>query len=95
MVLWILNSITRYLKFTAESQEYVKDPHIPTLYIKVCMKPKNNQVTYTFFEKSVNMKYTVVEYSGISWEDKKSTLGQEVAWKRQRHKRKVNDPLHL
>ena len=76
-----MNGICRDLKFTVESQNQYPDNHLPTLDAKISLlSPEEGPqvVTYTYYEKEVNTKYTTLEASAMCPEETNQMLSQEV-----------------
>ena len=69
----IMNSITRDLTFTTESQEQYPDELMPTLDSKIALETNEEsgtqRITYTFFEKPNNSKYTTIENTAMDVPD--------------------------
>ena len=76
-----MNCVAHDLSFTTEPQSQYPDNHLPTLDAKLSMilHEGAQRVTYSFFEKPTNSKYTTLETSAACKEDKKSQLSQEIA----------------
>ena len=54
-----LNSVTKFLKFTFETEEDFKDRYIPTLDTKIKVDPWRNRYVHTYYEKPMNCKWVL------------------------------------
>ena len=81
-LLIVMNSISRDLNFTVESKEDFPDLHLPTLDTKLRLlyNPDGtaDNITYTFYEKDMNTRYTTIETTAQPQKDIIQALSQEV-----------------
>lgn len=84
----IMNSVDKELRFTTESQEQYQDGHMPTLDMKIALindtNSANQVITYTFFEKPNNSKYTTIENTAMDSDQRNQQLSMEVVRRLQR-----------
>ena len=72
-----MNSIFPFLSLTVETELDYPDQYIPTLDLKVRMLD-NGTLTYTYYEKPMANKFTIMEAAAISVDSQNAILVQEV-----------------
>ena len=82
VLLLIMNSISRDLTFTVESQEDFSNGYLPTLDTQLKLTQKG--ITYKFYEKESNTPFVIIETSAVSQQTTIQSLSQEVVRRLQR-----------
>ena len=77
----VMDSINPDLKFEMELEEDFPDNKLPTLDCRVWIESTENsppQFNFSFFEKTMNSRFVILENSAMSYKQKFAILSQEV-----------------
>ena len=72
----VMNGIFKNLKFEMEIGEDFEDEKLPTLDYKCWME--SNKILYSFYEKPMASKYTIMKKSALSENSKVASLSQDL-----------------